>query len=181
MLISHLHIIWMDRLLSLLLDLALQDFFFFFWSLSFHVILLSTSCLMLHLTTSKSFPIIYTCFSCNVLPLLGVACLNPVKTIEVYGSLQIMKLAFLKAWRLSVLQPQNSHCHPPSPTSCFHVERWMTAYSKQDPPILEKVSASWCLFKLRGLTGPLPPLFGGPWCEEEHYFMEVILKIVLEG
>lgn len=167
----------MDRLLSLLLDLALQDFLF--WSLSFHVTLLSASCFTLYLTTSKSFPQFTPV--CPVTSLLGVACLNPVKTLEAYGSLQITKLAFLKAWRLRVLQAQNSHCHPLSPTSCFHMERWMTAHSEQDSPVLEKVSASGRLSRLRSLTGPLPSLFGGPWCEEERCFMDVILKIVLEG
>lgn len=47
----------------------------------------------------------------------------------------------------------------PSPTSCFHVEQWLAAHNEQDSPLLEKVSGSGCLFKLRGLTGSLLSLF----------------------
>lgn len=121
-------------------------------------------------------------FSGGVLSLLGVACLkNLVKAVEVYGSLQIVTLAFLKAWGSWVLQAWRSHSHPQFPTFCFHVGWRPAAHGEWDFLLLVKVSGSVCLFRLRGLTGSLPSLFGGPWWEEERCFMEVTLKVVLEG
>lgn len=75
----------------------------------------------------------------------------------------------------------DNHCHPEFPTSYFHVEQWLAAQSEQDSPLLEEVSGSVCLFRLRGLAGSLPSLFDRPRCEEECCFVAAILEAIVEG